>query len=95
MKSNTGDYSNLSVSIAKERVREDLLKVNKADIMFEIINKPVRCRCGAECIVRMFENQWFINYGDKNWKDLTNKCLNKLFSSYNIITINRKLGFSM
>lgn len=78
MKSNTGEYTDLPVSVAKDRVREDLLQAKKADIMFEIINKPVKCRCGTECVVKMFENQWFINYGDKDWKALAKTCLDQM-----------------
>ncbi|NWG09767.1 MAG: leucine--tRNA ligase [Nitrososphaerales archaeon] len=75
MKTNTMQYVGLPVSIAKERVKEDLVKSKKGDIFYEILNRPVVCRCGAECIVKIFENQWFINYGDENWKELARDCL--------------------
>jgi len=78
MKANTGKYTGLPVSVAKDRVREDLIRAKKADTMFEIINKPVRCRCGTECVVKMFENQWFINYGDHDWKALAKTCLDQM-----------------
>ncbi len=78
MKQNTGEYADLPVSIAKDRVREDLLEMKKADMMFEIINKPVKCRCGTECVVKMFENQWFINYGDEDWKHAAKTCLDEM-----------------
>ena len=78
MKANTGKYTDLPVSVAKYLVKQDLLEAKKADIMFEIINKPVQCRCGTECLVNMFENQWFINYGDKDWKSLAETCLDQM-----------------
>ena len=38
--------------------------------MYELTNeKPVFCRCGYRVVVKMVEGQWFINYGDKKWKD--------------------------
>jgi len=78
MKENTKEYSGMRVSEARERIKEDLRIIEKADIMYEIINQPVICRCGTECVVKTFKDQWFINYGDKNWKDLAKECLSKM-----------------
>jgi len=78
MKANTMHYSGLPVSIAKERVKEDLIESNKGDIFYEILNRPVICRCKTECIVKIFENQWFINYGDEYWKELAKDCLDDM-----------------
>ena len=64
----TGDYSNLPVKQAKEKVKTDLIKLGLASTLHEILNSPVLCRCGTECIVKMFENQWFIDYGNLDWK---------------------------
>jgi len=75
MRENTGKYAGLSVAEAKGRVKEDLVKEGKAGTMYELINKPVVCRCGTECIVKIFEDQWFINYGSPEWKTLAHKCL--------------------
>ena len=60
---NAGKFANVKVSDARERVREWLEEKNKADEMLEMANPPVRCRCGAVCVVKMLENQWFLNYG--------------------------------
>ena len=46
--------------------------------MFELINKPVRCRCGTECVVKLLNDQWFLNYGDTKWKHLAHECLNNM-----------------
>lgn len=78
MKENTGEYTGLPVAEAKERVKEDLIKAGKAETMYELINKPVICRCGTECIVKIFEDQWFINYGEPEWKDMVHKCLDNM-----------------
>ena len=48
------------------------------DVMFELINKPVRCRCGTECVVYLLNDQWFLNYGNKKWKNLAHECLDKM-----------------
>jgi leucyl-tRNA synthetase len=75
MRSDTGVYAGLPVAEARDRVRDDLIPKGGADVMYEIINRPVTCRCGAQCVVKMFENQWFINYGDPAWKELARECL--------------------
>jgi leucyl-tRNA synthetase len=78
MRNDTGNYAGLSVSEARDRVRDDLVAKGGADLMYEIINRPVTCRCGAQCLVKMFENQWFINYGDAKWKELARECLKSM-----------------
>ena len=78
MRSDTGVYAGLPVAQARDRVRDDLIPKGGADLMYEIINRPVTCRCGTQCVVKMFENQWFINYGDPAWKELARECLKSM-----------------
>ncbi|MEM3703625.1 MAG: leucine--tRNA ligase [Candidatus Bathyarchaeia archaeon] len=78
MKENTGKYVGLPVAVAKERVKEDLILEGKATIMCELLNRPVFCRCGTECVVKIFEDQWFIDYGKPEWKALAHKNLDEM-----------------
>jgi leucyl-tRNA synthetase len=78
MKGNTGKYAGMSVAEAKERIKYDLTASGKATTMYELMNRPVKCRCGAECVVKIFEDQWFIDYGNSEWKALAHKCLEKM-----------------
>jgi leucyl-tRNA synthetase len=78
MKSNTGKYYGLPVAQAKDKVKQDLIAEGKATTMYELLNRPVRCRCGTECIVKIFEDQWFIDYGNPQWKALAHKNLDKM-----------------
>ena len=78
MKSNTGQYAGLPVQKAKDYVKSDMLKEGKATTMYELSNRPVYCRCGSECIVKLVENQWFINYGDLKWKRLVHENLDEM-----------------
>jgi leucyl-tRNA synthetase len=78
MKQNTGKYSGLAVSEAKDKVKQDLSAEGKAETMYELLNRPVVCRCGTECIVKIFEDQWFINYGKPEWKMLAHKNLDRM-----------------
>jgi len=78
MKPNTGKYAGLSVAEAKDKVKADMIVEDKAETMYELLNRPVFCRCGIECIVKIFEDQWFIHYGKPEWKVLAHKCLDKM-----------------
>jgi leucyl-tRNA synthetase len=78
MSSNTGKYAGLSVPEAKEKIKKEIIASGYGDIMFELINKPVKCRCGTECVVKLLDDQWFINYGNKEWKGLAHQCLNQM-----------------
>ena len=78
MLQNTGKYAGMSVAEAKERIKREIITSGHADIMFELVNKPVICRCGTECVVKLLDDQWFLNYGDEKWKELAHECINKM-----------------
>jgi len=69
---------NTKVSEAREKIKEFLIAHGYGDVMYEVMNAPVYCRCGTEIVVKILENQWFIDYGNKNWKELTRKALSKM-----------------
>jgi leucyl-tRNA synthetase len=74
---NTGRFAGMKVSEAKDVVKEWLLE-SHADILLELNNGPVRCRCGAECVVKILNDQWFLNYSDPAWKEKANKCFEEM-----------------
>ena len=78
MMENTGPYAGLSVAEAKDQVHNDLVEQNKAKLMYELTNRPVFCRCGTECLIHVMPDQWFLDYGMANWKELAYKCLNNM-----------------
>jgi leucyl-tRNA synthetase len=75
MKENTGKYAGLKVSEARSLIEFELIKAGKGEPLFEIINRPVYCRCGAEAAVKILRDQWFIDYGNKEWKAMAKECL--------------------
>ncbi|MCH7941128.1 MAG: leucine--tRNA ligase, partial [Thaumarchaeota archaeon] len=75
LKQNTEQFAGKKVSEAKDSIKEWLAKEKYSDILLELTNTPVICRCGAECVVKILTNQWFLNYGDKTWKEKATKCL--------------------
>ncbi len=46
--------------------------------MFYEMTGMVVCRCLTECIVKMVEDQWFIEYNDTEWKKMAHKCLDSM-----------------
>ncbi len=70
--------SGTSVSTAKEKIKQMLLGANKSIIFYELTNQTVFCRCGSMCYVKILNNQWFLNYGNKEWKALASKCLHQM-----------------
>ncbi len=75
MKENTGSFAGMDVAAARDAMEKELRETGKADVMYELLNRPVYCRCGGEAAVKIFKDQWFIDYGDAEWKSLAHKCL--------------------
>jgi len=56
----------------------DLIENGFADVFYEFSEQPVICRCGATCVIKMVENQWFLNYSDPSWKEQVYTCLKNM-----------------
>jgi leucyl-tRNA synthetase len=78
LKQNTEQFSGKKVSEAKDEIKNWLTEKKISDILLELTNTPVKCRCGTECVVKILTNQWFLNYGDKEWKEKATKCLHSM-----------------
>ena len=78
LKNNTGQFAGKKVSDAKENVKKWILLQKNADVLFELNDGPIRCRCGAECVVKILNNQWFLDYSNKNWKKEAHSCINEM-----------------
>src|SRR6059058_262419 len=71
-------YSGLSVESARQAVIKDLTSAGKMASIYELLNRPITCRCGTRVVVHVVDNQWFINYGDEEWKKKAHQCLDKM-----------------
>ncbi len=69
LRQNTGRFHQKTVAVAKEEVKRQMIEGGSADIIYELNEHPVRCRCGAECVVKLLDNQWFLNYSSPEWKE--------------------------
>ena len=84
-----GDFNNEKVQFGRDKIRSWLAE-NKHLEKFPVLeNAPVNCRCGAECVVKILNNQWFLNYGDEDWKEQARNC----FDEMNILPSNIKTEF--
>jgi len=75
IKEHVTDYAGFKVPQARDAIKEHLLEVGKGDIMYEFAEKPVICRCGTKCVVKILDNQWFLKYSDEEWTQTTLNCL--------------------
>jgi leucyl-tRNA synthetase len=86
MNDNCGDYVGMRVQEAKEHVIDRLKGMNQLSTAYEKNikdrdGKPVadpHCRCGTSITIRVLSDQWFLNYGDRGWKELTKELLLKM-----------------
>jgi len=78
---NTKQFVGKKISEAKDEVKEWVTKIGSADILLELTNSPVKCRCGTECVVKLLSNQWFLDYSNKDWKQKAHNC----FEGMNIL----------
>jgi leucyl-tRNA synthetase len=78
LKQNTGKFVGKTVAEAKEEVKKWMLQSGNADILYELNETPIRCRCGAECVVKILSNQWFLNYSDPEWKTKVHSWINEM-----------------
>ncbi|MBI2107493.1 leucine--tRNA ligase, partial [Candidatus Woesearchaeota archaeon] len=77
MKDNAGKYRGMPVAKAKEEIKQDMLNSRQAALMYELTGKVV-CRCLTPAIIKIVSDQWFIAYGNREWKKLAHKALGKL-----------------
>ncbi|TFF88994.1 MAG: leucine--tRNA ligase [Promethearchaeota archaeon] len=75
---NCGDFVGLEVENAVEKVKADLSDKKLIDRLYYHISKDLQCRCGADVMVSILEDQYFLNYNAGNWKEKAYECLNQM-----------------
>ncbi len=68
-------YGGKKVAYVRDEVKEDLVKENIADIIYDFAERPVICRCGNRCVVKIMDDQWFMKYSDEEWTKKAKECL--------------------
>lgn len=77
MLNNAGRYAGMPVSEAKKAIIEELKDSGDALSFFDLPELVV-CRCNTKCIVKMLEGQWFLTYGDEQWKKKSIEAIQKM-----------------
>ena len=75
MNKSCGKYSGMSVPNCQELIKKDLQKSKDAVMFWEIDNKPIYCRCGTQVTIKLLDDQWFIDYGNEEWKQKARECI--------------------
>jgi leucyl-tRNA synthetase len=78
MMQNTGKLAGKVVSEAKDIIKRELVASSSADLMFELVDPSLKCRCGSVCVVKMLKDQWFLDYGNEQWKKLAHQCIDEM-----------------
>ncbi len=68
-------FGGMKVRFAREELKEKLIEDNMATIMYDFAERPVVCRCGNNCVVKIMDDQWFMKYGNEEWTEKTLKVL--------------------
>lgn len=73
------EFRDVSVSVAREKVIERLKQNGDGDVFYDLSGKVI-CRSGDECIVKIVDDQWFLNFSNTEWKAR----VKRLISSMNV-----------
>ncbi|KAG5518585.1 hypothetical protein PMAC_002981 [Pneumocystis sp. 'macacae'] len=71
-----GNYEGEKIEKAKPKIRSDLI-AKKVAFIYSEPEGLVISRTGDECVVALCD-QWYIDYGEENWKHQAKKCLYKM-----------------
>ncbi len=70
-------FSGIAIHTIKNEVKNELIKKGKAVLFYET-SRPAITRTGSPVAVAVLDNQWFIDYSDKKWKDQTRRHLESM-----------------
>lgn len=77
MKDNCGPVSGLPVREAKEIIKSILSEEGLGASMYDLPEEVI-CRCGTKCIVKILEDQWYLQYSNERWKKLAHEAVDKM-----------------
>lgn len=73
---NVGPYKGKKVSEVKNIIKNEMIEAGNA-ILYSEPEKQVMSRSGDECVVALTD-QWYLTYGEQEWKEATQQCLAKM-----------------
>ena len=72
-----GRFAGIKINEIKDEVKNWLINMNRGDVFYETSRKAVT-RNGNKVIVAVLDEQWFIDYSPKWWKELGHKETDKM-----------------
>jgi leucyl-tRNA synthetase len=73
---NVGPYKGRKVSEVKQIIKDEMITAGNA-ILYSEPERQVMSRSGDECVVALTD-QWYLTYGEQEWREATQKCLAKM-----------------
>ncbi|WGI18021.1 leucine--tRNA ligase [Methanonatronarchaeum sp. AMET-Sl] len=73
--SELGEYGGMDIKSGREAIKKDMIELGIATKMYEFNERPVICRCGEHAVVKIVEDQWFIDYNNPEWKEKAKKSI--------------------
>ena len=71
-----GPYAGRKVNEIKNIIKTEMLDSGEA-LLYSEPERPVLSRSGDECVVALTD-QWYVTYGEQEWKEATLGCLQKM-----------------
>lgn len=81
-----GDYSGQKVQDVKKLIQDLIIKKKEA-VLYKEPEKKVISRSGDECVVALCD-QWYLDYGEPQWKEITEKALENVEVFHNEVRQN-------
>lgn len=78
LKEKMSSIGGMDVPNAREMITDYIVNSGIGRKIFEIMNRPVYCRCGNEVVVNLLKDQWFLDYGNPEWKSLAKELLESM-----------------
>ncbi len=70
MNQNCGKFSGMSVVQAKDLMKQEMLSANEGALFYDL-SEDVVCRCGQPVLIKKVTDQWFIDYANQKFTDMT------------------------
>ena len=71
-----GDFAGTQIQKCKDQIRQQLIDTNDA-LVYREPEKQIMSRAGDECVVAVCD-QWYLDYGEKEWRSKIEHCLSKM-----------------
>jgi len=72
-----GRFAGMHVAEAKEEIKREMIKAGEASTLWEASGEVI-CRCRTRAAVKVVTDQWFLTYGDPEWKTRTSDALGQM-----------------